>query len=120
MLASCRPHPNWIPRKPKLMLKICQKLKRGFCITSPPQICARPLNVPHRRAVPLDVRKVSDLPARTRMSWGLCHPNSQFEGAARFIAAFSEGHRPSAHRTAQPEARPSLLSADSLSRVETD
>src|SRR6266536_5454147 len=32
MLASCRPHPNWIPRNPKLIFQICQKLNRGFCI----------------------------------------------------------------------------------------
>src|SRR4030095_3573184 len=32
MFASCKPQPNWIPIKPKLMFQICQKLKRGFCI----------------------------------------------------------------------------------------
>ena len=35
MLASCNPQPNWIPMNPKLMLKICQKLKRGFFIVTP-------------------------------------------------------------------------------------
>src|SRR3982074_1363990 len=32
MLASCSPQPNWMPRKPKLMLNICQKLRRVRCI----------------------------------------------------------------------------------------
>src|ERR1700730_17544076 len=32
MFASCKPQPNWIPRKPKLMFEICQKLKRGLFI----------------------------------------------------------------------------------------
>src|SRR5262244_3894911 len=36
MLASCRPHPNWIPRNPKLMFQICQKLRRGLFIDCPP------------------------------------------------------------------------------------
>ena len=30
MLPICRPQPNWMPKKPKLMFQICQKLKRGF------------------------------------------------------------------------------------------
>src|SRR5215217_2468688 len=30
MLASCNPHPNWMPMNPKLMFQICQKLRRGF------------------------------------------------------------------------------------------
>src|SRR6185369_8429427 len=30
ILAICSPQPNWIPPKPKLMLKICQKERRGF------------------------------------------------------------------------------------------
>src|SRR5262249_60485301 len=28
MLAICSAQPNWIPRKPKLMFQICQKLRR--------------------------------------------------------------------------------------------
>src|SRR5207302_7820565 len=32
MLASCSPQPNWMPRKPKLMLNICQKFSRGLVI----------------------------------------------------------------------------------------
>src|SRR4026208_2472322 len=34
MLASCRPQPNWIPRNPKLMFEICQKLRRGLFISA--------------------------------------------------------------------------------------
>ena len=30
MLAICRPQPNWMPRKPKLMFQICQKLRSGL------------------------------------------------------------------------------------------
>src|SRR5919108_2482991 len=33
MLASCSPQPNWMPRNPKLMLNICQKLRRGLSIS---------------------------------------------------------------------------------------
>ena len=29
MLAICSAQPNWMPRKPKLMFQICQKLRRG-------------------------------------------------------------------------------------------
>src|ERR1035437_589538 len=32
MLAIWRPHPNWMPKKPKLMFQICQKLSRGLCM----------------------------------------------------------------------------------------
>src|ERR1051326_6166714 len=32
MLAICKPQPNWMPRKPKLMFQICQKLRCGFCM----------------------------------------------------------------------------------------
>src|SRR5438067_787123 len=32
ILASCNPQPNWIPRNPKFMFQICQKLRRGFCM----------------------------------------------------------------------------------------
>src|SRR5215469_15525445 len=32
MFAICRPQPNWMPRKPKLMFQICQKLRCGFMI----------------------------------------------------------------------------------------
>src|SRR3954462_9541901 len=35
MLASCSPHPNWMPRKPKLMLNICQKFRRLRCMPAP-------------------------------------------------------------------------------------
>src|ERR1700733_920174 len=30
MLAICKPQPNWMPRKPKLMFHICQKLRSGL------------------------------------------------------------------------------------------
>src|ERR1041385_3666391 len=30
MLPSCNCQPNWMPRNPKLMFQICQKLKRGL------------------------------------------------------------------------------------------
>src|SRR5262245_60150748 len=30
MFAICRPQPNWMPRKPKLMFQICQKERRGL------------------------------------------------------------------------------------------
>src|ERR1700758_2562477 len=30
MLAICRPHPNWMPKNPKLIFHICQKLRVGF------------------------------------------------------------------------------------------
>jgi hypothetical protein len=30
MLAICRPQPNWMPRKPKLIFQICQKLRSGL------------------------------------------------------------------------------------------
>src|SRR5262245_42969352 len=30
MFAIWSAHPNWMPRKPKLMFQICQKLRRGF------------------------------------------------------------------------------------------
>src|SRR5215510_3134791 len=32
ILASCSPQPNWMPKKPKLMFQICQKLRRGLFI----------------------------------------------------------------------------------------
>ena len=32
MLAICKPQPNWMPKNPKLMFQICQKLSRGFCM----------------------------------------------------------------------------------------
>src|SRR5262245_31117815 len=32
ILASCKPQPNWMPKKPKLMFQICQKLRRGLFI----------------------------------------------------------------------------------------
>src|SRR5450759_4426499 len=32
MFAICKPQPNWMPRKPKLMFQICQKERRGFCM----------------------------------------------------------------------------------------
>src|ERR1039458_8102893 len=32
MLAICNPQPNWMPKNPKLMFQICQKLSRGFCM----------------------------------------------------------------------------------------
>ena len=35
MLAICSPQPNWMPRKPKLMFQICQKLFGGFCMIAP-------------------------------------------------------------------------------------
>src|SRR3990172_4100797 len=31
MLAIWSAQPNWMPRKPKLMFQICQKLRCGFC-----------------------------------------------------------------------------------------
>src|SRR3954451_7411349 len=37
MLASCSPHPNWMPRKPKLMLNIAGKLRRGLWVTGSSQ-----------------------------------------------------------------------------------
>src|SRR5271163_4374729 len=30
MLAICSPQPNWMPKKPKLMFHICQKLRLGL------------------------------------------------------------------------------------------
>jgi hypothetical protein len=35
MFAICNPQPNWMPRKPKLMFQICQKLRSGLrkCVT---------------------------------------------------------------------------------------
>ena len=30
MLAICSAQPNWMPRKPKLMFQICQKLRCGL------------------------------------------------------------------------------------------
>ena len=30
MLAICNPQPNWMPRKPKLMFQICQKVRGGL------------------------------------------------------------------------------------------
>src|SRR6267143_878670 len=103
MLASCNPHPNWMPINPKLMLKICQKLKRGFCICSPPGGAVnKAVFVP---AMPSDVRKVSDLPARTFSFWG-CAPiilNSRAQPYS--FPSISEGQRPSAHQTAEPEQR---------------
>jgi hypothetical protein len=36
MLALCKSHPNWIPKKPKLMLNICTKFNFGF--TSAPEV----------------------------------------------------------------------------------
>src|SRR5689334_6078644 len=30
MFAICRPQPNWMPRKPKLMFQICQKPSLGL------------------------------------------------------------------------------------------
>src|ERR1051326_1506370 len=30
MFANCKPQPNCMPRNPKLMFQICQKLRRGF------------------------------------------------------------------------------------------
>jgi hypothetical protein len=30
MFAICNPQPNWMPRKPKLMFQICQKLRSGL------------------------------------------------------------------------------------------
>ena len=37
-LAFCSAKPNWMPRKPKHMFQICQKLRAGFCVMrrSPP------------------------------------------------------------------------------------
>ena len=32
MLAIWSAQPNWMPRKPKLMFQICQKLRGGFCM----------------------------------------------------------------------------------------
>src|SRR6266542_4869636 len=66
MLASCKPHPNWKPINPKLMLKICQKLKRGFCICSPPSGAADK-QFSCRLCRPMCGRSatVYDLPART-------------------------------------------------------
>src|SRR5208282_407231 len=34
MFAICNPQPNWIPRKPKLMFQICQKVRGGLSISS--------------------------------------------------------------------------------------
>src|ERR1043166_4080917 len=36
MFAICRPQPNWMPRKPKLMFQICQKASLGFSMAGPP------------------------------------------------------------------------------------
>src|SRR3954468_21876242 len=33
MFPICRPHPNWIPKNPKLMFQICQKRKAGLVVT---------------------------------------------------------------------------------------
>src|SRR5258705_4442499 len=63
MLASCKPQPNWIPMKPKLMLKICQKLKRGLFIYQSSSSCAfhkQPIR--SFAASPFGARQVSDLP----------------------------------------------------------
>ena|ERR1035438_2341988 len=30
MFAICNPHPNWMPRKPKLMFQICQNVRGGL------------------------------------------------------------------------------------------
>src|ERR1035437_1292557 len=32
MFAICKPQPNWMPRKPKLMFQICQKERRDLFI----------------------------------------------------------------------------------------
>ena len=36
MLFICSVQPNWMPRKPKLIFQICQKLKRGLCMQPAP------------------------------------------------------------------------------------
>ena len=44
MLAICSAQPNWMPRKPKVMFQICQKLSGGFStggIAVPP-LCGLP------------------------------------------------------------------------------
>src|SRR5262245_44210850 len=84
MLAICSAQPNWIPRKPKLMFQICQKLRCGFAppptlifetswrlldeqglalvgIEGQLQLCARP-----QRAERLVVDEVSDRAAGRR------------------------------------------------------
>ena len=33
MFAICRPQPNWMPRKPKLMFQICQKPSLGLSMS---------------------------------------------------------------------------------------
>src|SRR3954454_14903028 len=34
MFPICSPQPNWMPKNPKLMFQICQKLRRGLFIDS--------------------------------------------------------------------------------------
>src|SRR6266545_3509496 len=38
MFAICSPQPNWMPRKPKLMFQICQKLRRGLSMIDKPRL----------------------------------------------------------------------------------
>src|SRR5438552_16096933 len=40
MFAICSPQPNWMPRKPKLMFQICQKLRRGLSMAILPLVLA--------------------------------------------------------------------------------
>ncbi len=35
MFAICNPQPNWMPRKPKLMFQICQKVRGGLSMDFP-------------------------------------------------------------------------------------
>src|SRR5258705_2570853 len=42
MLAICSAQPNWMPRKPKVMFQICQKLSGGFSTPIVAPLCGLP------------------------------------------------------------------------------
>src|SRR5881409_1046545 len=64
MLASWSPQPNWMPRNPKLMLYICQKLKRGFTASAPRAA----------GSVPRDACRMSPGSAYAPRRWGKLRP----------------------------------------------
>src|SRR5271166_1149341 len=75
MLAICSPQPNWMPRKPKLMFHICQKLLRGFSMFvlthrsgwSRRPFCAKGS---HAKIIPRYLLLEEDTPAHTHFVQG--------------------------------------------------
>jgi hypothetical protein len=86
IFAICSPQPNWIPKKPKLMFQICQKLRSGLQNSTPRDAAAPP--------APLFAPGISVVvPIRTPQGHAI--PYSKYNATEQITSGASRpGHNP--------------------------